>query len=366
MKTIYLFASLGDLQKIAAGGGQTSARRLVKVLKGLGYEVEVVNRTIPPYTIETLGAKLHKAMGFVIDPIRYFFYLLIRIRRRGNSVSMTIGYSGFLFPYFFLFVRIGKLLGYKTTIYVKGGFTEEKFECFSKYLKNSYSKGLKKTDFAFYEGEEGANISKKVAPKTESVWIPNYVEDGFAPVTNPNKPKGRFNLLYFGRIHEAKNVTLIVDVFNSLCEKYNNISLTIVGSGGSEYEKSVALKIDNSIYKKRICRIERTEHEKLKDILASHHFFIFPSVESQEGHSNSLNEAMSYGLVPVVSDNNFLPSIVGNDRLVIHEMSAEAYASVIMDVIESGDYDKLSHEIYNRIQQHFTQGVVEKKNKNNH
>lgn len=358
MKTIHLFASLGDLNKTAAGGGQTSARRLVRLLEGQGYKVDVVNRTIPPYTAESIGAKLHKAIGFVLDPFRYFFHLLFK--KRKDAISMVLGYSGYLFPYYFLYVKIGKFLGYRTSIYIKGGFTEVKFEGFSENLKRSYRNGLKKTDLALYEGEVGANLSVRESPNTKAVWIPNYVENNFMPEQLPFKPKETMNLLYFGRIHPAKNVVMIVDVFDCLSKKFENINLTIVGSGDSEYEKQLDSRLNASINKIRIRRIARIEHEKLKEILASHHFFVFPSVEGQEGHSNSLNEAMSYGLVPIVSDNNFLPSIVGNERLVVHEMSTDAYAQVIMDVIENRGYDTLSHEMYNRVQKHFTQKVVEK------
>ena len=358
INSIHLFASLGDIKKVAAGGGQTSARRLVRVLESLDYTVEIVNRTIPPYTIETVGEKLYKIIGFVIDPIRYFFHLFFKSRKK--SVAMLIGYSGNLFPYYFLFIKIGKLLGFKTIFYIKGGFTETKYNSFPNRIQNCYKKELKYADIALYEGEEGAKLSAKIRPETKSFWLPNYVEKDFECTHYHTKPQDTIKLLYFGRIHRDKNVIMIVDVLDHLIVN-NNYSLTIVGSGETEYERLLDNRIAESPNAEKVERIPRIPHEKLKELLETHHFFVFPSVEKQEGHSNSLNEAMSYGLVPIVSDNNFLPSIVGNDRLVLHEMSAGAYAEVIEDVVKSGDYEQLSRQMFERVRSKFVQSIIEQK-----
>ena len=359
IKTIHVYASLGNRKKLPAGGGQTSARRLVKVLENQKYDVSVVNRTVTPYTSESLYSKFYKCYGYLVDPIRWSFHLLFG--KKKNSAILVIGYSGSLFPYYFLFVKIGKLLGYKTIIYIKGGFTTEKYNHLKQFSKNSYITGLEKTDIAMYEGEEGVTISNKVQPNTKAVWIPNYVENGFAPLCCPSKPEDTINLLYFGRIHYNKNILLIIDVFDKLCGKFSNMNLTIIGSGLHDYEQKIEQRIIESPYKNRIKRLARISHDELKTIITSQHFFVFPSTEIQEGHSNALNEAMSYGLVPVVSNNNFLPNIVGNSRLVAKNMTIDAYASIIENVIDSGDYATLSQEMYKRVKNSFTQNVVENK-----
>lgn len=357
----YMYASLGNIKKLAAGGGQTSARRLVNVLRGLEYDICVVNRIKPAYSSGNLFLKLYKYYGYLADPFRWFFRLLFGHRQ--TAFTLVIGYSGLLFPFYFLFVRIAKLLGYKTIIYIKGGFTEKKYKSFPKIIQKSYIKGLLKADLAMYEGEEGTNLSEQLQPLTKAVWIPNYVEDGFAPHFCPMKSKDEINLLYFGRIHYEKNILMILDVYDQLSRRLANVSLTIVGSGDEDYEREIDYRISISPNKEGIYRFSRMGHEELKQILISQHFFIFPSTEVQEGHSNALNEAMSYGLIPIVSDNNFLPSIVGNRRLVVREMTIDAFVCVVQDVIESGDFQKISKEMYERVQNNFTQSIVEKKMK---
>lgn len=361
-RTIHIFASFGNRKKLAAGGGQTSARRLVQLLENLKYNVKVTNRHIPPYTSDTFFLKVYKFYGYIIDPIIWSFHLLFSNTK--NGIALIIGYSGLLFPFYFLFVLIAKILNYKTIIYIKGGFTEKKYKSFPHWLQMTYKKGLYYSDIALYEGEEGITISKNTYPKTEAVWIPNYIENNFAPISYPKKNKDTINLIYFGRIHPSKNILLVVDIFEQIYVKFHNVYLTIVGSGNDIFESIIADRIDQSPYNSNINKMPRQSHQQLKKILSSQHFFIFPSLEEQEGHSNSLNEAMSFGLVPIVSDTNFLPSIVGTNRLVAQDMSVETYSNIIIDVIENGDFEELSQKMYERVKQNFTQEIVEKRMNN--
>lgn len=45
-----------------------------------------------------------------------------------------------------------------------------------------------------------------------------------------------------------------------------------------------------------------------------------------EGHSNSLTEAMTFGVVPVVSTAGFNASIVSNEELVVSDINPERYS----------------------------------------
>lgn len=356
-KQIHLYASLGNLKKTAAGGGQTSARRLVKVLSGLGYDVQTVNRIIPAYTTESLFDKLHKGLGYFIDPIRYFIHLLFK--SRGKGAAFVIGYGGGLFPFYFLFVRIGKLLGYKTILYVKGSFTKDKYKSFSNYLKSSFSDGLKKVDLALFEGKDGQEITSQVCPSTKSVWLPNYIETNFMPSGVAKRPTDHINLMYFGRLDPGKNILLIIDAFDLICKKYNNVYLNIVGSGEKEYTRMVYDRIEQSPNKEKIVTKPRIEHEKLKEFLPLQHFFMFPT--ESEGHSNALTEAMAYGVVPIASNRGFNLAVVGEDSIIVDDMTAMAYVDKLTKVIESGNFSNLSKAMFERVQHNFTQSVVENK-----
>ena len=66
-----------------------------------------------------------------------------------------------------------------------------------------------------------------------------------------------------------------------------------------------------TIKKERI--LGQQPFERICDELQKAHFFVFPSQEKMEGHSNSLTEAMTFGVVPIVSAAGFNASIVGKN-----------------------------------------------------
>ena len=70
---------------------------------------------------------------------------------------------------------------------------------------------------------------------------------------------------------------------------------------------------------------------------------------------------MSWGLIPVVSNFNFLPSIVGDEILVANDFSVEAYYKIFEYVIYNNLIDRISEEMFLRVKNNFVQPVVEKK-----
>ena len=74
---------------------------------------------------------------------------------------------------------------------------------------------------------------------------------------------------------------------------------------------------------------------------------------------------MSWGLVPVVSDNNFLPSIVGDESLVAHGFETNQYVSIISSLLRDRELLELkSRQVYERVKNNFTQAVVEERLRN--
>ena len=83
------------------------------------------------------------------------------------------------------------------------------------------------------------------------------------------------------------------------------------------------------------------------------HFFLFPTADPCEGQSNSLNEAMSRGLVPIVSDFHFNRAIVNYDKLVVRSYEPQDYADIISEIIDNGEIKKLSEHVWKRIKNDF-------------
>ena len=98
--------------------------------------------------------------------------------------------------------------------------------------------------------------------------------------------------------------------------------------------------------------------ERICDELQKAHFFVFPSQEKMEGHSNSLTEAMTFGVVPVVSTAGFNASIVGNEELVVSDINPKKYAEVIESVMKRNLWAEYSLKVYQRIKENYTEDIV--------
>ena len=88
---------------------------------------------------------------------------------------------------------------------------------------------------------------------------------------------------------------------------------------------------------------------------------MFPSADPCEGQSNSLNEAMTWGVVPVVSNFHFNKTIVADDRLVVNGYAAQDYANRISSLIDSKLLNDISVEMWERIKNVYSFKCVNKR-----
>lgn len=359
MTHIILFGTFGDLNGMPMGGGQTSARRIWHNLEELGYKVDIVNRhrfSGPKnvvHNVNTIACMLY-------DIVHWYIKLLFSSRK--DTLAMAIGYGGVMAPLDSAIMRITKTLGYKSVFYLKGGGTDKMYKKGTERNRILFKKTLLNSDIVLTEGEENVDFVNKVTDnRVKTCYLPNYIEDGFSPSNYPDKPSNELNLLYFGRIDKSKNVKLIIEIFNLVAPKYTNAKITIIGKQGTLYSNEVDNLISASPYYNRIIRIGHSSHEELAKIMQKQHIFIFPSKEAREGHSNSLNEAMGWGIVPIVSNNNFLPSIVGDKSLVVDNYNAEDYARTISSIVDNQLLEQKSRQMYQRVKENFTQRVIENK-----
>jgi glycosyltransferase involved in cell wall biosynthesis len=117
-----------------------------------------------------------------------------------------------------------------------------------------------------------------------------------------------FKILYVGRIeHTQKGVLHIPDIIDKLKRKNFNIKMTIVGGGPSE--KELLSKIERLNLQNEIEFLGKKKHDDVIDIMKQNHFFLMPSY--YEGHPIVLMEAMSFGLIPLVTN------LVGHTDIVV-------------------------------------------------
>lgn len=356
IRRIFVFANMGFLDQLPKSGGQSSARRVMEGLKEEGFEVIPIRR----HRAELEGRWKHQMeiMTFaVIDLFRVMGKMMMAKRKEAAFLHLT--YAGTLVPYELLLTIAVRLLGYKSLIYLKGGQMLEGYANGSELHRWMFKKTMDMQEKVFFEGIESMKLAKGIT-NTPLVYFPNFVFDGQIPQVLSQRPKDNINILYFGRIAPDKNVHIGIETFNLLCEKYDNVHYTIVGGIGPSrtYGENIDKFIADSPYRDRIKRIGISSQEFLIDLMQAQHFFLFPTQTKAEGHSNSLNEAMSQGLIPIVSDFHFNKSVVGNDMFVVRGYNPKDYAARIEYIITTCDMDLLSKQMWQRVKENYAYSVV--------
>ncbi|MBQ9636513.1 MAG: glycosyltransferase family 4 protein [Prevotella sp.] len=355
-KRLFIFANLGNLQKVARSGGQTSARRVMDGLSKLGYT------TIPivKHRSEMKGTWAHQFEIFTfafIDLLKIIFTLAFKSRK--NSAFMMLTYAGSLVPFEWLISKTVRGLGFKSIYYLKGGKLMDTYPTGSNRHKQLFKETMDMQELVFFEGIASLGIVKAISD-TPLAFFPNYIADNLMDEKGVIRSKETINILYFGRIAPEKNIHICIESFNILCGKYHNMRLTIIGgyTRAVEYGKKIEKLIQDSPNKDKIEWIGNSPFEVIKEKMKTHHFFLFPTHEKAEGHSNSLTEAMSQGLIPIVSDWHFNKAIVGNERLVVDGYAPQSYAKVMDDIISRQEIDVLSEQMRSRIKAKFLESVV--------
>ena len=219
---------------------------------------------------------------------------------------------------------------------------------------------LKRADVIFAQGLEYVDFIKKNYGK-QAVYTPNYVLNRSLKPYVADRPFDIIRLIYFGRVSESKNVDVVIKVAGKLEKRGYNTLTTIIGG----YTENYKVKLNHVIEK---CELDEDKvqilgqqpFERICEELQKAHFFVFPSQEKMEGHSNSLTEAMTFGVVPVVSTAGFNASIVSNEDLVVSDINPKRYADVIEAIIKRNVWAEYSLNVYKRIKENYTEDIVKK------
>lgn len=213
---------------------------------------------------------------------------------------------------------------------------------------------------------EGESDIERIREFTDRkvIWCPNYIFEKNIPEQLPLRSSKEIGICHFGRITKDKGVDIVLDTFELLAEKYPMLKLYIIGGiggvGGGDpiFYENFNKRCKESKYAERITRIGQSPSEYLKKVMDKCHFFLFPTADPCEGQSNSLNEAMAQGLIPIVSDFHFNRAIVDNDKLVIKGYNPADYAAAIENIIDSKEINTLSENVWKRIKNDFAYKIV--------
>ncbi|APD05852.1 sucrose-phosphate synthase [Flavobacteriaceae bacterium UJ101] len=129
------------------------------------------------------------------------------------------------------------------------------------------------------------------------------LEESTGEIENYDKEKFNTIFLHVGRFDEAKNQINLVKAFNNILKEYPKILLLIIGEG----DKKIKLELEKYTSDHIILLGRKTNVNEYMKVSQA---FILPSIF--EGMPISLIEAMSHGLIPIVSRVGGMKNMVEN------------------------------------------------------
>lgn len=352
MKKIFFYAPLGyniPIEKI--GGAEMGCRKTMQIYQDAGYEVITLDK--PAMS----RGKFIYALEMLLLPLKLWWKITTKADK--NSPVHIVGFYRNIVKYEYFLMKLVKWTGHKVIYELRNGSMVWSYQ----EGNDSYRKTLKTllldSDIVLCQGQEYVDFIKEKWG-IERSYYPNYIMDDFMQPNISTRPKP-VKLIYFGRITEQKNVDVIIDTLAIVRKKGVDAVLQLIGGYNEEYHRLLVNKIKESHLENYVEFFGRKPFDFIAQKLREAHYFIFPSEEKQEGHSNSLTEAMGCGVVPIVSTAGFNASICGFPELVIESISPERFADKVVEIENDYSWGKWSEKVYQRIKNNYTQKIISKK-----
>lgn len=180
----------------------------------------------------------------------------------------------------------------------------------------------------------------------------------FRPLETPKK-EDMFQILSVGYLIERKGFEYLIKAMNDVLKKYENVQLTIVGSGPLEKKLNnliKKLKLQNNI---KI--IKNISDDELLRLYNSSDIFVLPSIVDSQGNTEGLGvvllEAMACKLPVIGSNIGGIPDIIqdGETGLLVTEKDISGLSRAILNIIENEKLrKKLAINGYNTVQEKFS------------
>jgi len=188
------------------------------------------------------------------------------------------------------------------------------------------------------------------------LYFPNYVvwDETVMGAARTLGQGETFNMIYVGRMVPEKGVETALDVVRDVAGRGERVLMTFVGSGEPSYMK----KLQNLADGLPVVFAGSLNDAGLASLLAVQHLFIFATRHEGEGHANALTEAMSFGVVPLCSEQGFNASVVGDAGVVLPVTApADDYATSALRVRDN--WAALSAAAAGRVRARFTERVLD-------
>jgi 1,2-diacylglycerol 3-alpha-glucosyltransferase len=295
------------------GGVETHVKELSEWLVKKGHKVEVVcaDPTNQYSKFEIInGVEVHRFFCFAPYD-SYFFAPQIIMYLKNKSYDIVHAHNYRAFPMFLSALAFQPDSSKKYIITTHLGFSKTLkilYRIYNLFFGNYICK--KAFKIIIVSPAEIFEIPFINKYQNKIIFIPNGVDlkKLSPPYVENTRTIEKFNILFVGRIEKLKGLDNLIEIANNIHDLPFHIIIVGDGPYWNHCENSVKnMKIeDKIIFKGRI-----SEHELLRTYSQSH---IFLLLSEYEAHSIALTEAMSFGIVPIVTNVGGNSYIVKNGK----------------------------------------------------
>lgn len=351
-KTIIFYAPFGkDEPANKIGGAEMGCLKTYSCYQSAGYKVVQVHKP-------TLSNGFFKYLfKLTITPLIIGRLLL----SNKNSVLHIAGFYLKLVSYEWFLMCISRICKRKNIYEFRNGGMIESFNHGGLLYKFFIRQLITKSSLVLCQGKNYVDFALN---KWNIVthYYPNYIRNEFEHIDLSVKNYKDMKLVYVGRITESKNIDVIIEIFAIIRQLYPHASLDLIGAFSENYKRVLDALINiKGLSHNEIHFHGRLNIENIHKILLSSSYFLFPSSESREGHSNALTEAMGAGVVPIVSNVGFNKGIVHFDELVQEDLCPKNYAEAIFKIEKENLQKYYSEEVRAIVTSNYTEAIVAEK-----
>lgn len=306
MKVIY-FGPITPKGKASSGGYAAANRKNCDELRKQGAEV--------------IEFPKKSNFGLFLQP----FELLFSRQAAKTIVHIATPLAGIFMLPVWLIETFAKLKNIPVVLDVRAGVFISRFKRYNVFYRWLTKLVLNKSSLVAVEGSDYIyQLKDIVGYKKDAYYFPNIVDCTNLQVLYKNTDT--INLFYFGRITESKGVSIMIQTIKALGKGFH---LYLAGPIAADIDKS-------SLDVERVTYLGLLTADQLNEQMKNMHIFLFPTHHEGEGQSNSLIEAMSQGLIPVVTDNGFCKEVACTYGKVLPMTAGyEDYATAIRTIVKN-------------------------------
>lgn len=347
MKEIIFYAPIGKGSPPEhIGGAEAGCLKTMEIYRESGIKPIHINRP------KSQSGSVRYIVGMLAAPIKLTALCLTHPK----AVVHIVGFYNRTAVQEALMIGISRFLGHKVIYEPRNGSMIHSFNNGSRNYKKILSYLLTKPNIVLCQGLEYVRFINKNF-KRDAFYYPNYIMDKFISPNNLNRGS-IIRLIYFGRVVPEKNVDVVIKTAALLNKSGFIVTLDIIGGYSEEYKKQLDALVEREDIRESVSFFGRKPFAFIAEVLRKSHYYIFPSSEINEGHSNSLTEAMGCGVVPVASTAGFNRSVCGNNDLIVPDIDPVKYAKVISTIEATDRWKEYSMFCYNRVESNYTQSIV--------